>query len=458
MSVLIKNGRIITASDDYQADIFIQNDKISIIGENLSIPADKIIDASSKYVIPGGIDPHTHLDMPFMGTVSSDDFVTGTRAAAHGGTTTIIDFAIQTKGHSALEGLEIWHAKAAGNTAIDYGFHMILTDTEGDRISELKSLIKEGITSYKLFMAYPGALYMDDANIYRTMREAGDNGAIVCMHAENGIVIDEIVRNAVADGKTEPKWHAVTRPDRMEAEAVHRTIAIGDVADVPVYIVHLTSAAALDQVSLARNDGQAVFAETCPQYLFLDESYYEKDNFEGAKYVMSPPLREKWNQAELWNGLANGNLQVVSTDHCTFRFKDQKQMGKDLFTQIPNGAPGLENRMSLIYQGGVVEGKIPLNKFVEITSTAAAKIFGLFPRKGTIAVGSDADIVIFNPDRKETISVDNPITHNMNVDYNAYEGFEITGVSETVLSRGRTVIEDNKYVGKEGDGEFIKRG
>ena len=457
MSVLIKNGRIITANDDYQADIFIQNDKISIIGENLSIPADKIIDASGKYVIPGGIDPHTHLDMPFMGTVSSDDFVTGTRAAAHGGTTMIIDFAIQTKGESALKGLETWHAKAAGKTAIDYGFHMILTDTEGDRISELKTLIKEGVTSYKLFMAYPGVLFMDDANIYRTMREAGDNGAIICMHAENGVVIDEIVRNAVAAGKTEPKWHALTRPDRMEAEAVHRTIAIGDVADVPVYIVHLTSAAALEQVAVARNDGQAVFAETCPQYLFLDDSYYEKENFEGAKYVMSPPLREKWNQAELWNGLANGNLQVVSTDHCTFRFKDQKPMGKDLFTKIPNGAPGLENRMSLIYQGGVVDGNISLNTFVKVTSTAAAKIFGLYPRKGTIAVGSDADLVIFNPNRKETISVDNPITHNMNVDYNAYEGFEITGVSETVLSRGRTVIEDNKYVGKEGDGEFIKR-
>ncbi len=458
MSVLIKNGRIITASDDYQADIFIDKDKISIIGENLSIPADKIIDASGKYVIPGGIDPHTHLDMPFMGTVSSDDFVTGTRAAAIGGTTTIIDFAIQTIGHSALEGLEIWHAKAEGKTAIDYGFHMILTDTEGDKISELKTLINEGVTSYKLFMAYPGALYMDDGNIYRTMRKAGEHGAIVCMHAENGIVIDEIVRNAVADGKTEPKWHALTRPDRMEAEAVHRTIAIGDVAEVPVYIVHLTSAAALEQVAMARNDGQAVFAETCPQYLFLDHSYYEKENFEGAKYVMSPPLREKWNQAELWNGLGTGNLQVVSTDHCTFRFNDQKQMGKDLFTQIPNGAPGIENRMSLIYQGGVLDGHISLNKFVEVTSTAAAKIFGLYPRKGTIAVGSDADVVIFNPNRKETISVENPITHNMNVDYNAYEGFEVNGVSETVLSRGKIVVEDNKYIGNEGDGQFLKRG
>ncbi len=457
MSVLIKNGRVITARDDYQADIFIEHDKISVIGTSLSIPADKIIDASGKYVIPGGVDPHTHLDMPFMGTVSSDDFVTGTRAAAHGGTTTIIDFAIQAKGHSALEGLATWHAKAAGKAAIDYGFHMILTDTEGDRISELKTLIGEGVTSYKLFMAYPGALYMDDANIYRTMREAGEQGAIICMHAENGIVIDEIVRNAVAAGKTEPKWHALTRPDRMEAEAVQRTIAIGDVARVPVYIVHLTSAAALKQVADARKDGQSVFAETCPQYLFLDQSYYEKENFEGAKYVMSPPLREKWNQAELWNGLYTGNLQVVSTDHCTFRFKDQKQMGKDVFTQIPNGAPGIENRMSLIYQGGVVDGRLTLNKFVELTSTAAAKIFGLFPRKGTIAVGSDADVVIFNPDHKETISVNNPITHNMNVDYNAYEGFEVTGISETVLSRGKVVIEANKYVGNKGDGRFLKR-
>lgn len=458
MSVLIKNGRVITACDDYQADLFIENEKISLIGADLSMPADQVIDASGKYVIPGGIDPHTHLDMPFMGTVSSDDFLTGTRAAACGGTTTIIDFAIQARGHSALEGLETWHAKAAGKTAIDYGFHMILTDTEGDRISELKTLVDEGVTSYKLFMAYPGALYMDDANIYRTMREAGENGAVICMHAENGIVIDEIIRNAVAAGNTEPRWHSITRPDRMEAEAVHRTIAIGEVAEVPVYIVHLTSAAALEQVAMARNDGQAVFAETCPQYLFLDDSYYEKQNFEGAKYVMSPPLREKWNQVELWTGLETGNLQVVSTDHCTFRFKDQKQMGRDLFTKIPNGAPGIENRMSLIHQGGVVDGRFSLNRFVEVTSTAAAKMFGLYPRKGTIAVGSDADIVIFNPHRRETISVNNPVTHHMNVDYNAYEGMDVTGISETVLSRGKVVVEENQYVGRPGDGQFIKRG
>ncbi len=458
MSVLIKNGHIVTAAEEYDADLFIEQDKITLIGSALAVKADKTIDASGKYVIPGGIDPHTHLDMPFMGTVSSDDFKTGTIAAAHGGTTTIIDFAIQTKGHSALEGLETWHKKAAGRTAIDYGFHMILTDTEGDRINEIKTLIEEGITSYKLFMAYPGVLFMDDANIYRTMAAAGEKGAIICMHAENGIVIDEIVRDAVAAGKTEPKWHALTRPTAMEAEAVHRTIAIGDVANVPVYIVHLTSSAALEQVAMARSRGQDVFAETCPQYLFLDHSYYEKENFEGAKYVMSPPLREKWNQEELWNGLDTGNLQVVATDHCTFRFSDQKPMGKDIFTKIPNGAPGIENRMSLIYQGGVVDGRLSLNTFVDVTSTAAAKIFGLYPQKGTIAIGSDADIVIFNPNRKETISVNNPITHNMNVDYNAYEGFKIAGVSETVLARGKVIIDDCSYCGKMGDGQFLKRG
>ena len=457
MSVLIKNGRIVTAAEEYDADIFVEQDKISLIGSTLSVTADKIIDASGKYVIPGGIDPHTHLDMPFMGTVSSDDFETGTKAAAHGGTTSIIDFAIQTKGHSALEGLDTWHKKAAGKAAIDYGFHMILTDTEGDRINELNTLIDEGITSYKLFMAYPGVLFMDDANIYRTMAAAGKKGAIICMHAENGIVIDEIVRKAVAAGKTEPKWHSLTRPTEMEAEAVHRTIAIGDVADVPVYIVHLTSSDALEQVAIARSRGQDVFAETCPQYLFLDYSYYEKKNFEGAKYVMSPPLREKWNQAELWNGLDTGSLQVVSTDHCTFRFSDQKPMGKDDFTKIPNGAPGIENRMSLIYQGGVVEGRLSMNTFVEVTSTAAAKIFGLYPRKGTIAVGSDADIVIFNPNHKETISVNNSITHHMNVDYNAYEGFEVSGISETVLVRGKVIVEDCTYNGKRGDGQFLKR-
>ena len=458
MSVLIKNGRIITAVDDYIGDVFIENETVTHIGKSLDMEADEILDASGKYLFPGGLDPHTHLDMPFGGTVSADDFETGTRAAAHGGTTTLIDFAIQPKGRSTLEALDTWHAKAEGKTAIDYGFHMIITDLEDDRVHEMKMLADEGVTSYKLFMAYPGVLYVDDGTIYRAMRTAGENGTVVCMHAENGIVIDEIVKIALAEGKTEPKYHALTRPTRMEAEGVHRAIAISEVAHVPVYIVHLSSSDALEQVMLARNRGVHAFAETCPQYLFLDHSYYEQDGFEGAKYVMTPALREKWNQDELWKGLRFGDLQSISTDHCPFCFKDQKTLGIDDFSKIPNGGPGVENRMSLVFNGGVNSGRISLNKFVELTSTAAAKTFGLFPKKGTIAVSSDADIVIFDPNRKETISVDNSCTHHMRVDYNAYEGFEVTGFTETVLSRGKIIIKDCEYMGKKGDGQFLKRG
>ena len=458
MSILIKNGRVITAVDDFRGDVFIEKETVSLIGKSLEMEADEVIDASGKYLFPGGLDPHTHLDMPFGGTVSADDFETGTLAAAHGGTTTLIDFAIQTKGHSTLEALDTWHAKAEGKTAIDYGFHMIVTDLDDKRIHEMKMLADEGVTSYKLFMAYPGVLYVDDGTIYRAMRAAGENGTVVCMHAENGIVIDEIVKIALAEGKTEPKYHALTRPTRMEAEGVHRAIAIAEVAHVPVYIVHLSSSDALEQVMLARNRGVHAFAETCPQYLFLDHSYYEQEGFEGAKYVMTPALREKWNQDELWKGLRFGDLQSISTDHCPFCFKDQKILGIDDFSKIPNGGPGVENRMSLVFNGGVNSGRISLNKFVELTSTAAAKTFGLFPKKGTIAIDSDADIVIFDPQRKETISVNNACTHHMNVDYNAYEGFEVTGFTETVLSRGKVIIKDCEYVGKKGDGKFLKRG
>ncbi len=458
MSVLIKNGRVITAVDDYLADVFIKNETVTLIGKNLEMEADEIIDASGKYLFPGGLDPHTHLDMPFGGTTSADDFETGTLAAAHGGTTTLIDFAIQSKGQSTLEALDIWHEKAEGKTAIDYGFHMIITDLEDNRVHEMKMLADDGVTSYKLFMAYPGVLYVDDGTIYRAMRQAGENGTVVCMHAENGIVIDEIVKIALAEGKTEPKYHALTRPTRMEAEGVHRAISIAEVAHVPVYIVHLSSSDALEQVMLARNRGVHAFAETCPQYLFLDHSYYEQEGFEGAKYVMTPALREKWNQDELWKGLRFGDLQSISTDHCPFCFKDQKILGIDDFSKIPNGGPGVENRMSLVYNGGVNSGRISLNKFVELTSTAAAKTFGLFPKKGTIAVGSDADIVIFDPHRKETISINNACTHHMRVDYNAYEGFEVTGFTETVLSRGKVIIKDCDYVGQKGDGQFLKRG
>ena len=458
MSLLIKNGRIITAVDDYHGDIFIDAERVAVIGKDLSIEADQLIDATGKYVFPGGVDPHTHLDMPFGGTTSADDFETGTLAAAHGGTTTLIDFAIQFKGESTLAALETWHKKADGKTAIDYGFHMIVTDMEDDRLWELKRLADEGVTSYKLFMAYPGLLYVDDGTIFRTMRKAGENGTVVCMHAENGIVIDEIVKRALKEGKTAPKYHALTRPTRMEAEGTHRAISIAEVADVPVYIVHLSSSDALEQVTLARNRGVNVYAETCPQYLFLDHSYYEQEGFEGAKYVMTPALREKWNQDELWRGLQFGDLQSIATDHCPFCFKEQKELGIDDFSKIPNGAPGVENRMALVHNGGVNGGRITLNKFVELTSTSAAKTFGLFPKKGTIAVGSDADLVIFNPGREETISIKNPCTHHMRVDYNAYEGFRVKGFPETVISRGKVIVDNCDYVGRKGDGQFIKRG
>ncbi len=457
MRTLIKNGRVVTATDDYFADVLVDGETIAQIGKDLSsATADQVIDAKDRLVLPGGIDPHTHFDMPFGGTVSADDFETGTLAAAFGGTTTVIDFAIQTKGESTLKGLETWHAKAEGKATIDYAFHMIITDMPYERLPEMRRLRDEGITSYKLFMAYPGVLYVDDGVLYRSFRQAGENGTRICMHAENGIVIDEIIKAAVEDGKVEPKWHALTRPTRMEAEGVHRAIAIAEVARVPLYIVHLSCSDALEEVKRGRARGVDVVAETCPQYLFLDQTIYERDGFEGAKWVMTPALREKWNQDALWQGLKFRDLETIATDHCPFCFKDQKELGKDSFTKIPNGAPGVENRMSLVYDGGVAKGRISLNRFVELTSTAAAKAFGLFPKKGTIAVGSDADIVIFDPERVETISVDNPRTHHMNVDYSAYEGVTVQGFTETVLSRGRVIVRNHKLETK-GGGRFVKR-
>lgn len=454
MKTLIKNGRIVTAIDDYPGDILIENEIVSLIGQSLEIDADRVIDAADRLVIPGGIDPHTHMELPFGGTFSSDDFWTGTRAAAYGGTTTIIDFAVQTKGESMIAGVDRWHEKAQGKTAVDYGFHLITTDFEDKHTEEMYTLMDEGITSFKLFMAYPGIFLADDATIFRAMSAAGERGGLICMHAENGIVIDEIVKRALAEGRTAPKYHALTRPTVAEAEGVHRAIAIAEMAESPVYIVHLSSADALNQVREARDRGLPAFAETCPQYLFLSIDDYG-DDFEGAKYVMTPALREKWNQDELWKGLRMDDLQVVSTDHCPFCMKEQKELGIDNFALIPNGAPGVENRMVLIYNGGVHEKRISLNRFVELTSTAAAKMFGMFPKKGTIAVGSDADIVIFNPHERQTISVE---THHMNVDYNAYEGFEVQGAVETVISRGKVIIENGEYRGKQGDGQFIKRG
>jgi dihydropyrimidinase len=454
MRTLIKDGQIVTAVDNYFADILVEGEKVSVIGRKLDIEADRTIDASGKLVVPGGIDPHTHMELPFGGTFASDDFRTGTIAAAHGGTTTIIDFAVQYHGESLVQAIDNWHKKAEGKTAIDYGFHLITTDLPDERVPEMRQLINEGVMSFKLFMAYPGVFLVDDATIFRAMKNASQAGGLICMHAENGIVINEIIKHALAEGKTAPKYHALTRPTKAEAEGVHRAIAIAEMADAPVYIVHLSCADALEEVREARDNGLPAYAETCPQYLFLDYSLYEREGFEGAKWVMTPPLREKWNQDKLWQGLQGNDLQVVSTDHCPFCFKEQKELGRDDFSKIPNGGPGVEHRMSLIYNGGVAGGRISLNRFVELTSTSAARLFGLFPRKGTIAVGSDADIVIFDPNEEMTISAS---THHMNVDYSAYEGMKVKGVTRTVLSRGRVVIDDGKYVGKPGDGQFLKR-
>jgi dihydropyrimidinase len=393
------------------------------------------------------------MELPFGGTTAADDFRTGTIAAAHGGTTSIIDFAVQYKGESLIQGLDNWHKKAEGKCAIDYGFHLITTELEDKQIEEMYTVMDEGVTSFKLFMAYPGVFLVDDATIFRAMSAAGARGGLICMHAENGIVINEIIKRALEKGHTAPKYHALTRPTVAEAEGVHRAIAIAEMAEAPVYIVHLSCADALNQVREARDRGIPAFAETCPQYLFLSIEDYGED-FNGAKYVMTPPLREKWNQAELWKGLKMDDLQVISTDHCPFCMKEQKELGKDDFTKIPNGAPGVEHRVSLIYNG-VVENRISLNRFVELTSTAAAKMFGLFPKKGTIAVGSDADIVIFDANKEQTLSVK---THHMNVDYSAYEGKKIKGAVETVLSRGSIVIEKGEFKGKAGNGQFLKRG
>src|SRR5205809_3690487 len=453
MTLLIKGGTIVTATDQYRGDVFVDGEKISAIGTALTMPADRTIDATGKYLFPGGIDVHTHMDMPFGGSQSSDDFETGTIAAAHGGTTTIVDFAIQYRGQTLHHAWETWMKKADGKAAIDYGFHMIMTDVNDQTEAEMDALVRQGVTSFKLFMAYPGVFMLDDASIFRALLRSGKNGGTICMHAENGGVIDVLVQRALREGKTAPKYHALTRPARAEAEATHRAIALAEIADVPIYIVHLSAAEALEMVTEARDRGLPAFAETCPQYLFLSYDNYEEPGFDGAKYVMSPPLRDKAKQQALWRGLAFNDLQAIATDHCPFCMKE-KHLGDDDFSKIPNGAPGIETRMSLVYDGGVRTGKISMNRFVELTSTSPAKIFGLFPRKGTIAPGSDADIVVFDPNRTVTLSAR---TLHMNVDYNPDEGRQVTGATDTVLSRGRLVIENGTFVGRAGSGSFLKR-
>ena len=454
MRILIKNGHIFTAVDSYVADILVDEGKIRTIGIDIAAEVDKTVDATDKYVIPGGIDPHTHLDFPFGGTVSSDDFRTGTIAAAFGGTTSIVDFAVQQRGHSLSESLDVWHQKAEGKAAIDYGFHMIILDLPDSRLPEMDDMVRQGVTSFKMFMAYLGAVMVDDTTIFKAMSRAADNGAFICLHAEHGHMIDVLVKQALAEGNTAPKFHASTRPPTTEAEATHRAIRMAEIAGAPVYFVHLSCAEALQEVQAARARQKYVYAETCPHYLTLDNSMYDQEGFEGAKYVLTPPLRDSWHQAELWNGLRRNDLQVVSTDHCAFRFSDQKTLGKGDFSKIPNGGPGIENRFSLLYTKGVVTGLLSMNRLVELFSTAPAKLFGLFPRKGTIAVGSDADIVVFDPEDESVISAQ---SHHMNVDYNLYEGMKVKGVPQVVIANGQTVIEDGSYLGTPGDGRFLKR-
>jgi dihydropyrimidinase len=454
MSLLIKGGTIVTATDLYTGDVFVEGEKITTIGTSLQVAADRVIDAAGKYVIPGGIDVHTHLDMPFGGTTSADDFESGTIAAACGGTTTVVDFAIQYKGQTLHYAWETWLKKAEGKAAIDYGFHMIVTELTDQVEQEMDALVRQGVTSFKLFMAYPGVFMLDDASIFKALLRTGKNGGTICMHAENGGVIDVLVQRALAAGHTAPKYHALTRPARAEAEATHRAIALAEIADVPIYIVHLSAAEALEMVTEARDRGLPAFAETCPQYLFLSYDNYEEPGFDGAKYVMSPPLRLKETQSKLWRGLAFNDLQVISTDHCPFCMKEQKELGAGDFSKIPNGAPGIETRMSLVYDGGVRAGRISLNRFVELTSTSPARIFGLFPRKGTIAPGSDADLVVFDPQRTHTLSVK---TLHMKVDYNPYEGREVTGVTDTVIARGKVIVEGGRFTGRAGSGSFLKR-
>jgi dihydropyrimidinase len=452
---LIRGGTIVTATDTYAGDVGIVGGKISTIGLNLPAEgAGTIIEARGMLVMPGGIDVHTHLDMPFGGTTSADDFESGTVAAAYGGTTTLIDFAIQYKGQTLRHAFDTWMKKADGKAVIDYSFHCIITDIAGAQLDEMKVFVREGVPTFKLFMAYPGVFMLDDASIFKAMGVAADCGGMICMHAENGGAIDVIVQRALAEGKRAPKYHALTRPVTAEAEATSRAIALAEMAGTPVYIVHLSCNEALEKVREARDRGLRVYAETCPQYLYLSLENMDGPGFDGAKYVFTPPLREKWHQEKLWQGLAKDDLQVVSTDHCPFCMKEQKELGKDDFTKIPNGGPGIEHRMSLVYSGGVHGGKFSPNRFVQLVSTAPAKLFGLYPRKGTVAVGSDADLIVFDAAEEQTISVK---THHMRVDYSMFEGTRVKGVPKTVLSRGRVIVENGKLVGKVGAGEFLKR-
>ncbi|WP_181767745.1 dihydropyrimidinase [Streptomyces albidus (ex Kaewkla and Franco 2022)] len=456
---VVRGGLVITAADETHADLLIEDGRIAAVAATGSTvaegwSAERTIDATGKYVIPGGVDAHTHMDFPFGGTFSSDDFESGTRAAAWGGTTTIVDFAVQTKGHALREGLDRWHAKADSKCAIDYAFHMILSDVNQGTLKEMDMLVEEGITSFKLFMAYPGVFYSDDGQILRAMQRTAANGGLVMMHAENGIAIDVLVEQALAEGRTDPRYHGEVRKALLEAEATHRAIQLARVAGSPLYVVHVSAEEAVAELASARDKGLPVFGETCPQYLFLSTDNLAEPDFGGAKYVCSTPLRPREHQAALWRGLRTNDLQVVSTDHCPFCFVGQKELGRGDFSKIPNGMPGVEHRMDLLHQA-VVDGHISRRRWIEIACATPARMFGLYPKKGNLQPGSDADVVIYDPQAEQTLSVE---THHMNVDYSAYEGKQLTGQVETVLSRGETVIDRRTYAGRAGHGQYTPRG
>ena len=455
MSILIEGGRILTASDDYIADVYVEDETITLIGESLDVEADRVIDAAGKYVLPGCIDPHTHFDMPFGGTITADDFQSGQTSCAFGGTTCHIDFAIQSRGRPFREGLEEWHAKANGKAVIDYGFHILVVDLdEGGTLEELATLPDLGVTSYKMLMAYKGVFLIDDQTLFRVMELARETGALAMIHGENGEVIDLLVRRAVEEGHLDTSWHAKTRPAPLEGEATNRAIQIAHVAGCPLYVVHVTCEDSVDAIARARAKGWPVWGETCTQYFFIDDTYLDRPNFEGAKAVFSPPVRDKRNQPVLWDAVRTDKLSAISTDHCSFRMSDQKTLGKDNFALIPNGAPGVEDRLLMIHHFGVNEGRITLNRMVELLSTNAAKLFGMYPKKGTIAPGSDADIVIFDPHKEHTISAR---THHSAADYNLYEGTTVTGAPELVMLRGQVLVEDDELVAAPGVGRFVRR-
>jgi dihydropyrimidinase len=457
MRTLITNGLVVNADGSAQADVLVDGETIAAVGRglagtDLATGLERTIDAGGRYVIPGGIDVHTHMELPFGGTFAKDTFETGTRAAAFGGTTTIIDFAVQSRGQALREGLDTWLAKAEGNCAIDYGFHMIMSDVTDDTLAEMDTLVDEGVTDFKLFTAYPGVFFSDDGSIFRAMLRTRENGGTILMHAENGLAIDVVAANTVAEGKTDPYYHGVVRYPIFEGEATNRVIRLAEAAGVPVYIVHLSSRDALDAVRAARDRGAMAFAETCPQYLYL--SLDDMGNgFEGAKYVCSPPLRPADHQEELWTGLVKDDLQVVATDHCPFDFHDQKQLGQGDFRKVPNGLPGVEERVDLMHDG-VAAGRLTKERWVEICSAAPARLFGMAGRKGVVAPGADADLVVYDPKRRHVLSAS---THHMNVDYSCYEGREVQGGSDIVMSRGRVIVEDGRYLGQKGDGRFLRR-